>query len=53
MPVDYLPDMFEDSKIASKLIINKKKAKKIIEDVLLKTVESSMITNLKKRFSFS
>ena len=50
---DYFPHMFNDSKIAQKITINRKKTKRIIEDVLLKTIEASMICNLRRVFSFS
>ena len=45
--------MFPDSKIAEKQTINRKKIKLIIENVLLKTINSIIINRMRNKFSIS
>ena len=49
----YFPSMFMDSKTAEKMIINRQKTKKIIEDVILKTIRADVISQMKQLFSIS
>ena len=49
----FLSKMFPDSKIAHQVILNRKKTKAIIENVLVKTIEYNIVENMRKIFSIS